>query len=511
MSKGLRKNAVASEEGEGEVRSSGLTSESGSEMMAMLRVLMEEQRRSELAREEARRQEEERREEVKRQEEERKEVARIERETEATRVRLEQQTAFETQQYEQQVALMRIQAEIGEKASRAHRESQAADRKRDRALYSISVWKGGEDLEEFLLAAEGRLRAADIKKEEWVAIMDSKFSGKLARAWQDICVTVVDYQEAKDRLLKMCGYTPRLAADVFFGFKAENSSGMSADQLYHRGQQLLGRMVAPNRVSEEVEFSILRGWVGTVISKKARAAVDARVVVNASELINALQDYLGLEGERVEGRAAIFGKIGGVGGKEKGAVLTCFRCGKPGHKAADCWGGEGSFSSPSVVSDSTPSKVICYTCREEGHKSNQCPKIKVEKLGPKEADNVKPLRRIWKNKNNDTVLKMKVNSQDASVLLDSGSSVTVVPENMVALAQRTGDTVAVRAFGATKHLVLPMAEVPFEVGDLSWVEPVALAPANESFEEGVVYGLDLLSKRGMELVVIANQGNPANR
>ena len=115
MSKGLRKNTVASEETETEVRSSGLTSEHGSEMMTMLRVLMEEQRRSELAREEARRQEEERREEASRQEEVRKEVARIERETEATRVRLEQQTAFETRQYEQQVALMRIQAEIGEK------------------------------------------------------------------------------------------------------------------------------------------------------------------------------------------------------------------------------------------------------------------------------------------------------------------------------------------------------------------------------------------------------------
>ena len=173
MSKGLRKNAVASEETETEVRSSGLTSEHGSEMMTMLRVLMEEQRRSELAREEARRQEEDRREEAKRQEEERKEVARIERETEATRVRLEQQTAFETRQYEQQVALMRIQAEIGEKASRAHRESQAADRKRDRALYSISVLKEGEDLEEFLSLAERRLRAADIKEEEWMTILDS--------------------------------------------------------------------------------------------------------------------------------------------------------------------------------------------------------------------------------------------------------------------------------------------------------------------------------------------------
>ena len=254
MSKGTRKNTAATEEVDGDIRSSGFASEQGSEMMTMFRVLMEEQRKSELAREEARGQEEER-----------KEAARVEIEIEATRKQLEQQAALETRQYEQQVALMRIQAEIGEKASRTHREGQSADRKRDRALASISNLRESEDLEEFLLTAERRLRAADIKQEEWVAIIGSKLSGKMASAWQDITVTVVEYQEAKDRLLKMCGYTPRLAADVFFGFKGEHSKGMTADQLYHRGLQLMRRMVAPNRASEEVEFSILRGWIGTVI------------------------------------------------------------------------------------------------------------------------------------------------------------------------------------------------------------------------------------------------------
>ena len=104
--------------------------------------------------------------------------------------------------------------------------------------------KENEDLEEFLLTAERRLRAAEINQGEWVAIIDSKLSGKMATAWQDITVTVTEYQEAKNRLLKMCGYTPRLAADVFFGFKADQSKGMTADQLYHRGLQLLRRMVA---------------------------------------------------------------------------------------------------------------------------------------------------------------------------------------------------------------------------------------------------------------------------
>ena len=175
---------------------------------------------------------------------------------------------------------------------------QSADRKRDRALFSIPVLKEGEDLEEFLQTAEGRLRSAEIKQDEWVSVMDSRLSGKVASAWRDITISVVDYQEAKGRLLTMCGYTPRLAADSFFGFRSENSRGLTADQLYHRGQQLLRRMIAPGTQTEEVEFANLRGWVGTVITKSARAALDAGVVKNASELINALQDFLVLGGDR---------------------------------------------------------------------------------------------------------------------------------------------------------------------------------------------------------------------
>ena len=108
MSKGLWKNTTTSEEPDGENRATGFVGEQGPDMMAMFRVLMEEQRRSEIAREEARRQEDER-----------KEEARVEREIETTRKQLEQQAALETGQYEQQVALMKIQAEIGE-ASKVH-------------------------------------------------------------------------------------------------------------------------------------------------------------------------------------------------------------------------------------------------------------------------------------------------------------------------------------------------------------------------------------------------------
>ena len=51
--------------------------------------------------------------------------------------------------------------------------------------------------------------------------------------------------------------------------------------------------------------------------------------------------------------------------------------------------------------------------------------------------------------------------------------------------------------------MLPLAEIPFEVDTLCWKETVALAPAEAGKE--VVYGLDLVSTRGLELVYLANR------
>ena len=128
-----KRTANTLEEPEEENRASAVSEETS--MMAVVRAMLEDNRRADLAREEAR----------------------LDREREAARRQAEQQAATEARQFEQQVALLKIQAEMGEKASRTHREHQTSDRKRDRALYSIPVLKEGEDVEEFLMTAERRL------------------------------------------------------------------------------------------------------------------------------------------------------------------------------------------------------------------------------------------------------------------------------------------------------------------------------------------------------------------
>ena len=157
-----------------------------------------------------------------------------------------------------------------------------------------------------------------------------------------------------------------------------------------------------------------------------------------------------------------------------------------------------------TVTGSVVSKITCYTCGEEGNKSPQCPKnLKSDKVSSREGK-TKPVKRIWRSQSNCVQLEGVVNGQKAQVLLDSGAAISVVPEDMVAPNQMSGKNVAVRPFGAKTPMLLPTAEIAFQIGELNRVESVAVAPMLEGAESEVLCSLDLQSKRGLELVLLAN-------
>ena len=60
----------------------------------------------------------------------------------------EQQEAMAKRAYEQQMELMRVQAELGETAVKTHREEQVVERKKDKAVSSISMLREEDDIEE---------------------------------------------------------------------------------------------------------------------------------------------------------------------------------------------------------------------------------------------------------------------------------------------------------------------------------------------------------------------------
>ena len=393
-------------------------------------------------------------------------------------------------------------------------KGQEKDRNRGRVLASISEWKEGDDLDEFFLMAEGRMKAVDIKTEEWIGIIDQKLRGKAMLAWQNAVTGAADYWEAKRKILKVCGYTPKAAAEALFGFKPERCGGLTAAQLYHEGQQLVRRLIAPGTVSEEVEFALVKGWLCNVTPKGARRALDYRVLGSPTDLIEALQDYLAVEGVYKFGQAATF-KVEPVGHSEKGkerfsANLVCFKCGRHGHKASDCWQNGNTGPGRPSSGEGVGAKVNCFTCGVEGHKSPQCPKnLRGEKPAGKDGhpEKVKPVMRIRKDDFAGLHVEGKINDKHALILLDSGADISLVSDDLVTPSQLTGRKVAVRGL-STAPWWLYTAEVPFSIDGSEWIEVVGVAPKHMGLKEDVIYSWDVRTERGLALAKFVRRESP---
>ena len=238
-------------------------------------------------------------------------------------------------------------------------------------------------------------------------------------------------------------------------------------------------------------------------------ALDQRVLNNASELVEALQNHLLMEGERQTGKPATF-KSSNVRGSERGkrpsvsesatGQRLCYSCHKPGHLAWECPTSTGVSGAPkhSGKDEGSAKLVVCFHCGAEGHKRPQCPK----KDEPKQPTSV---RRVWAEHTEDVVLPGKVNSQECTFLLDSGARVSIVPEKLVVKEQLTGETVLVKAFKAADPMLLPLANVCLSSGGMEWQEEVAVIPEGEGTGTEVLYGLNLRSQRGLNLIMYANQ------
>ena len=432
----------------------------------------------------------------------------------------EMQAEVNRKAFEQQRELMRLQADLGKKASEAHRVESEKSKLRDRTLSSLPSYQKGEDVEEFLLATERKLTVGEIPEGDWLPIIASKLNGEVGASWQELCMGEGEYRAVKATLLKACGYTPEAAGEAYYAFRGEHLKGLAADQVYKRGALMVKRMVAPMVMGKEMLFRLVKPWVYACVGRKARAVLKNRAANDADSLVEGLQDYLSEFGDNVSGKKAVFGEVPsfrkpaystdydkerrkpGVAGGSSSSSMKCFRCGKVGHKIADCWQGEKGGAGSKPVESGSNLKIVCYICGVEGHKATTCP-------GKKEAQkgaSVKPVRQLTLSKTRDTILQGKVNGQGASLLLDSGAHITVVPEDMVGEELKTGESVVVRAFHSETPMKLPIAKVKFQVeGMEEWEETVALAPIEKGKETEVLYGLKLRSPRGLDLVILANK------
>ena len=427
----------------------------------------------------------------------------------------EQQAEAAAKAHEQQKILMELQADIGKKAAEASRLESAKHRARDRVISGLPTYQKGEDVESFLMMLEGKLTVGDIPEVEWVGHVAGKLTGELGAKWQELSQGGGGYPRVRAAMLIGSGYTPRTAGTAFHAFRGENAKGMSGDQLYRKGVQLVQRMLAPVVVDKDVLFRLVKPWVLACVSNRCVGLLDARDITDSEALVKGLQDYLNMEGDKVAGRAAVFEsgysgprraapyhpeskkprEAGSSSSSGGGFQFSCFKCGKQGHKAADCWQGGGKSSGDKPP----PAKIVCYICGVEGHKATTCPKRDASK-------DAKSIKQLSRRDPRDAVLDGKLNGAEVVLLLDSGAHITIVPEHMVGEELRTGQSVSARPYRSDFPLKFPTATVKFSVeGIEEWEEVVGLAPAEEGKEHEVLYGLDLKTAKGIELAVLVNR------
>ena len=143
-------------------------------------------------------------------------------------------------------------------------------------------------------------------------------------------------------------------------------SGLPSDYVVEVGKA--------NTLDEAIEAA---ARVEDMLTKRASERSNVGERVNTSERfhVGEKRKFVGASGFSKKGRSSSnFPKkdckkcVKHHGGECKGGTLDCYRCGKIGHKAADCRSSEAK-------------NVECYSYHEKGHFSSQCPKKKNEAEG----------------------------------------------------------------------------------------------------------------------------------
>ena len=162
--------------------------------------------------------------------------------------------------------------------------------------------------------------------------------------------------------------------------------------------------------------------------------------------------------------------------------FKCFTCGKLGHTTKYC-----RMNKPVLTQPESPDKkpIVCYNCREIGHKAPSCPKPKYEKPKRKEVKILKERKPSVKELQENEIL-VKVAGKEIPVTLDSGATITVLPKELVPDAWLTGKTIMGKGFGNNHKLTMQEANLTLTVAGKKMTTLGGVIPSKDINGTGVL-------------------------
>ena len=247
--------------------------------------------------------------------------------------------------------LERVEKRDTERETRASTERQ--ERQAEKIIDKIPAMTEGSDLELYLQGLENEFTQARIPGDRWKSLLTPWLTPALKDHIGDLQADPSStYSEIKDRLLDRVGQTSLQAGQQLFELRSKDIREKSSSQVIQMTERLINRALRGALTVQDAIVKIGIARIRSLMSIEGQQHLDSWRINSKEDLRAALQSWESTRGCIVKDEQPHWNSHHGQFRKP-----VCFKCQKPGHRAAECRSNP-SFPSEQSRSDSFQLSVV---------------------------------------------------------------------------------------------------------------------------------------------------------
>ena len=175
------------------------------------------------------------------------------------------------------------------------------------------------------------------------------------------------YTKVRGRLLEAAGFTTRDVGLKLLQMETKDIRGKTALETFQTATRLIKRMFKGAETVHDFIVVMLLPIMRKILPKEGVTFMDNRNPSSTEEILETLQNWWSISGGVQEGGMNSFKpKVHSSPFRSSQQQQACYNCGRPGHKAVDCWmKASSSGANPKPVMDGNP-MWTSFSCGKKG-------------------------------------------------------------------------------------------------------------------------------------------------